>query len=108
MSVLSAPDLLHPNGASSAPPLLVPRGDDHRTQLRIAVVAPPWITVPPPGYGGIETVVALLSEELVARGHDVTLFAAPGSESAARVRPMLDDAHPDTIGSSLHESDHVA
>ena len=72
------------------------------------MLAPPWITVPPPGYGGIEAVVDLLCEELVARGHDVTLFAAPGSRSAARVRSVLDAAHPDAIGSSLYESDHVA
>ncbi len=74
---------------------------------RIAVLAPPWITVPPSGYGGIETVVALLCDELVARGHEVTLFAAPGSRSAAAVRAPLEQAHPDQIGSSLHESDHV-
>ncbi len=76
--------------------------------LRIAMLAPPWITVPPPGYGGIEAVVGVLCDELVARGHDVTLFAAPGSRSAARVHALLDAAHPDTIGSAMHESDHVA
>jgi glycosyltransferase involved in cell wall biosynthesis len=79
-----------------------------RRRLRIAMLAPPWITVPPPGYGGIEAVVDVLCTELVARGHDVTLFAAPGSRSAARVHTVLDAAHPDTIGSALHESDHVA
>jgi len=72
------------------------------------MLAPPWIPVPPPGYGGIEAVVDLLCEELVARGHDVTLFAAPGSRSAAHVHPLLETAHPDTIGLALHESDHVA
>jgi len=76
--------------------------------LRIAVLAPPWISVPPPGYGGIEAVVDLLCEQLVARGHDVTLFAAPGSRSSARVQTLLETAHPDTIGSALHESDHIA
>lgn len=76
--------------------------------LRVAMLAPPWIPIPPPGYGGVEAVVALLCEELVARGHDVTLFAAPGSRSAARVRTLLDAAHPDTIGSALYESDYVA
>ena len=80
----------------------------HSGSLRIAMVAPPWIPVPPPGYGGIEAVAELLCDELVARGHDVTLFAAPGSRSAAHVRTVLDAAHPDTIGSALHESDHVA
>ena len=76
--------------------------------LRIAVLAPPWIAVPPPGYGGIEAVVDLLCEALVQRGHEVMLFAAPGSRSAAGVYPLLEDAHPDEIGSSLYESDHVA
>jgi glycosyltransferase involved in cell wall biosynthesis len=75
--------------------------------LRIAVLAPPWIPVPPPGYGGIEAVVALLCEELVARGHEVTLFAAPGSRSSAEVRSPLEGTHEDQIGSSLYESDHV-
>ena len=72
------------------------------------MLAPPWIPIPPPGYGGIEAVVDLLCERLVARGHEVTLFAAPGSRSAARVHPLLEAAHPDTIGSALQESDHVA
>lgn len=83
-------------------------GEARLNRLRIAVLAPPWIPVPPPGYGGIEAVVDLLCEALVARGHDVTLFAAPGSRSAARVRSPLERAHPDEIGSSLYESDHVA
>jgi glycosyltransferase involved in cell wall biosynthesis len=64
--------------------------------------------VPAPGYGGIEEVVRLLAEGLVERGHAVTLFAAPGSESPADVEPLLDRPHPDEIGLSLHEADHVA
>jgi glycosyltransferase involved in cell wall biosynthesis len=72
------------------------------------MLAPPWISVPPDGYGGIETVVSLLSDELVRRGHMVTLFCAAGSRSAAVVRPLLDDPHPDRIGEALFEADHVA
>jgi len=94
--------------ASCSPLRLLPSAGVGIEPLRVAVLAPPWIPVPPPGYGGIEAVVDLLCEALVARGHDVTLFAAPGSRSSARVRALLDAAHPDTIGSSLHESDHVA
>ncbi|MGB0091980.1 MAG: glycosyltransferase [Solirubrobacteraceae bacterium] len=60
------------------------------------------------GVWGVEAVVDLLCEGLVARGHDVTLFAAPGSRSTVRVYPLLEDAHPDEIGSSLYESDNVA
>jgi glycosyltransferase involved in cell wall biosynthesis len=52
--------------------------------------------------------VGLLCDELVARGHDVTLFAAPGSRSRARISSPLPAPYPGTIGSALHESDHVA
>ena len=72
------------------------------------MLAPPWIPVPPAGYGGIEAVVALLCDELVLRGHEVTLFAAPGSRSTAKVHTLLEHPQPDTIGSALHECDHVA
>jgi len=74
---------------------------------RIAMLAPPWIPIPPPGYGGIEFVVALLSDALVERGHDVELFCAPGSTSKANVRPLLDAPHPESIERSLFEADHV-
>ncbi len=49
--------------------------------MRIAEIAPPWVSVPPPSYGGIELVVALVADGLVDRGHDVTLFASPGSKT---------------------------
>jgi glycosyltransferase involved in cell wall biosynthesis len=72
------------------------------------MLAPPWISVPPPGYGGVESVVSVLTEGLVRRGHEVTLFCAPGSQSTARVVSVLDAAHPDEIERSLYEVDHVA
>jgi glycosyltransferase involved in cell wall biosynthesis len=55
--------------------------------MRVLQVAPPWFEVPPRRYGGIELVVSALTEELVARGHDVTLLAAGGSRTAARLVP---------------------
>jgi glycosyltransferase involved in cell wall biosynthesis len=76
--------------------------------LRIAMLAPPWISTPSPGYGGVESVVSTLTEALVRRGHDVTLFAAPGSRSQAAVVTLLDRSHPDEIERSLYEVDHVA
>lgn len=76
--------------------------------LRIAMLAPPWIAVPPPGYGGVEEVVSVLTEALVRRGHAVTLFCAPGSASSATVVTLLEETHPDEIERSLHEVDHVA
>jgi glycosyltransferase involved in cell wall biosynthesis len=77
-------------------------------RLRIAMLAPPWIPIPPPGYGGIEFVVALLCDALVDHGHDVALFCAPGSHSKARVHPLLEAPHPERIERALFEADHVA
>ena len=51
--------------------------------LSVALVAPLAEPVPPPLYGGTERVVSLLTEELVRRGHDVTLFASGDSRTAA-------------------------
>jgi glycosyltransferase involved in cell wall biosynthesis len=76
--------------------------------LRIAMLAPPWIPVPPPGYGGIESVVALLVDALVERGNDVTLIAAEGSGTRAHVVSLLDRVPGDEIERSLHEADHVS
>lgn len=76
--------------------------------LRVAMLAPPWISVPPPGYGGVESVVSVLTEALVRRGHAVTLLCAPGSMTSARMVTLLDEAHADEIERSLHEADHVA
>jgi glycosyltransferase involved in cell wall biosynthesis len=76
--------------------------------MRIAMLAPPWIPVPAPAYGGIEEVVRLLCDGLVARGHEVTLFAAPESDSPAEVRPVLEQAHPRRMDDAAVESDHVS
>jgi glycosyltransferase involved in cell wall biosynthesis len=53
--------------------------------MRIAQVAPPWLAVPPKGYGGVELVVALLADGLVDRGHEVTLFATGDSVTSAKL-----------------------
>ncbi|MGJ3248558.1 MAG: glycosyltransferase family 4 protein [Elainellaceae cyanobacterium] len=55
--------------------------------MRIAQVAPLWERVPPPAYGGTELVVSLLTEELVRRGHQVTLFASGDSQTFAKLVP---------------------
>ena len=55
------------------------------TKLKIAQVAPLYESVPPKWYGGTERVVSFLTEELVAQGHDVTLFASGDSETSARL-----------------------
>jgi glycosyltransferase involved in cell wall biosynthesis len=84
-----------------------PERDQAARPRRIAMLAPPWIPIPPPGYGGIEFVLALLCDALVARGHDVELFCAPGSSSRAKVHPLLEAPHPESIERALFEADHT-
>ena len=48
--------------------------------MKIALVSPPLLLTPPSGYGGLERVVYDLGCSLVNQGHDVTLFAPPGSK----------------------------
>ena len=56
--------------------------------MRIAQIAPLYEAVPPRLYGGTERVVSWLTEELVALGHDVTLFASGDSRTSATLAPM--------------------
>jgi glycosyltransferase involved in cell wall biosynthesis len=48
-------------------------------RMRIAIIAPPWVAVPPPGYGGTEAVIDGLARGLHDAGHDVLLFATGDS-----------------------------
>ena len=56
--------------------------------MRIAQLAPPAERVPPALYGGTERVVSALTEELVRRGHEVTLFASGDSRTSATLVPV--------------------
>ena len=56
--------------------------------MRIAQIAPLWERVPPIGYGGTELIVGLLTDELVRRGHDVTLFASGDSLTLAKLKSV--------------------
>jgi glycosyltransferase involved in cell wall biosynthesis len=60
--------------------------------MKIAQVAPLYESVPPKLYGGTERVVSYLTEELVRRGHDVTLMASGDSRTAARLVPVCETA----------------
>jgi glycosyltransferase involved in cell wall biosynthesis len=57
--------------------------------MKIAQIAPLAESVPPRLYGGTERIVSYLTEELVALGHDVTLFASGDSITAARLVPCV-------------------
>lgn len=60
--------------------------------MRIAQISPLFEAVPPKLYGGTERVVYALTEELVAMGHDVTLFASGDSTTSATLAPMREQA----------------
>ena len=70
--------------------------NDYRTamgakHLRIALIAPLWAKIPPDSYGGIELTVNLLLEELLNRGHEVTLFASGDCKTRARLHPVCEE-----------------
>ncbi len=60
--------------------------------MRIAQICPPWLAVPPKGYGGIEWVVSLLADGLAEAGDDVTMFAAGDSTTKAKLEYVFAEA----------------
>lgn len=73
--------------------------------MRIAQVSAPWVAVPPKGYGGIEWVVSLLTDGLVDRGHEVTLFATGDSTTTAKLEYVFERAPgPAAINSIWHDT----
>jgi glycosyltransferase involved in cell wall biosynthesis len=77
--------------------------------LRIAMVAPPWYELPPRGYGGIESVVADLVDQLTERGHHVTLVGAGHNGTAAeQFIPVFEVPPSERIGTPTPEVIHAA
>jgi glycosyltransferase involved in cell wall biosynthesis len=75
--------------------------------VNIAQVAPPWVAVPPKGYGGIEWIVSLLADGLVDRGHHVTLFATGDSETRATLEYAFEVAPGPAFNNSIwHDTVH--
>jgi glycosyltransferase involved in cell wall biosynthesis len=81
--------------------------------LRIAIVAPPFIEVPPKRYGGTELFIANLACELHSRGHEVTVYGNGDSRLPCRVRWRYAHAewplpHGDHMRPVLKNTDHTA
>ena len=76
--------------------------------MKIAMIAPPWFTVPPLGYGGVENVCADLVAGLTARGHAVTLIGAGASGTAARFVATYAEPPSARLGEPLPEVFHAA
>src|SRR5215207_8604204 len=80
------------------------RGSD-TVKLRIAMVAPPWISVPPLGYGGVEAAVFSLVRGLVGLGHRVELFTVGESVvEGAETHAIFDSGQYNRIFDPLYES----
>ncbi len=64
--------------------------------MKIALLAPPYLSVPPKAYGGTEKIVSLLADGLVENGFDVTLFATGDSQTKAKLVSIF----PESLGNS--------
>jgi glycosyltransferase involved in cell wall biosynthesis len=60
--------------------------------MKILQIAPPWVDVPPKGYGGTENVIYNLTESLVKMGHSVTLFATGKSKTSGKLRYVFKES----------------
>ena len=74
--------------------------------MRIGLIAPPWIPVPPPAYGGTEVVIDNLARGLLALGHDVRLFTI-GESTCPVPRQWLFPSPVEPIGAPAAEAAHA-
>src|SRR5450756_2986216 len=75
--------------------------------MKVALIAPPWLPVPPEGYGGTEAVIDRLARGLSQAGHDVILFTTGDSQCPVRKRWLLPRAMPHMLNNSIVELRHV-
>ena len=80
----------------------------HEAPVKIAQVSPLYESVPPKMYGGTERVVSFLTEELVAQGQDVTLFASGDSQTSAKLVPGSKTSLRLSKNSVDHLAHHIA
>ena len=74
--------------------------------MRIGLIAPPWVPVPPPAYGGTELVIDNLARGLQELGHDVRLFTVGDSTCPVTMSYHFRRPH-EPIGVAVAESAHV-
>ncbi len=75
--------------------------------MRIAIIAPPWVPIPPPAYGGTEAVLDSLARGLHDAGHEVLLFATGDSTCEVDVRWIREHAAGTVDTGSATELHHV-
>jgi glycosyltransferase involved in cell wall biosynthesis len=75
--------------------------------VRVALIAPPWIPVPPPAYGGTEAVLDVLARGLAVAGHDVVLATTGDSTCPVKRTWTYPFARGEEIGSVVIELRHL-
>jgi glycosyltransferase involved in cell wall biosynthesis len=75
--------------------------------MRIALISPPWLPVPPPAYGGTEAVIDRLARGFVAAGHEVMLFTTGDSTCPVPRSWTLAESVPKHMGSAVTEIHHL-
>ncbi|HEX2850528.1 MAG TPA: glycosyltransferase family 4 protein [Acidimicrobiales bacterium] len=75
--------------------------------MRIGLIAPPWLAVPPKGYGGTEAVIDALARGIAAEGHEVVLFATGDSTCPVPTEWVYAEGQDAGIGSGVVEMRHV-
>ena len=77
-------------------------------RLKIGIIAPPWVPVPPPSYGGTELVLDVLARGLLDQGQDVTLFTTGDSTCQVPQAWLFEESEPDRIGTTILELRHTS
>lgn len=75
--------------------------------MRIGIVAPPWVPVPPDGYGGTESVIDRLARGLQAAGHEVLLWTTGDSSCPVPKAWVLERADRARMGAAVVELHHL-
>lgn len=75
--------------------------------MKVGVLAPPWVPIPPDGYGGIELMLDLLARGLADAGHHVVLFTTGDSTCPVERRWVLEQAETLRMGVTVPELRHV-
>jgi glycosyltransferase involved in cell wall biosynthesis len=75
--------------------------------LRIGIIAPTWVPIPAPAYGGTETVIDTLARGLQAAGHQVLLVGHPDSTCPVERASVVPRADTLRMGRAATELEHA-
>jgi glycosyltransferase involved in cell wall biosynthesis len=75
--------------------------------MKVGLIAPPWLLIPPEQYGGTESVIDRVARGLLAQGHEVLLAAPEGSTCPVPLVPGLGAADPERMGQTDVEIRYV-